>query len=75
MRLRFKYRNIPTTDHPLTVKSKQTPGPTNYKPLENILNRITSTLSQIRSTLGRPNLPEDGMDLIKKLSKRSYNFA
>ena len=68
MRLRFKYRNVPTIDQPLPIKSKQNPSPTNYKPLENLLNKITSTLSNIRSTPGRPNLPEDGMNLIKKLS-------
>ena len=67
MRLRFKYRNIPTSDNPLRLRSKQTPGPSNYRPLENLISKITSTLSQIKATVGKPNLPKDGMSLIYKL--------
>ena len=61
-----KYCGIQLYD-PFRLKSKQTPGPSNYTPLENLINRIKSTLSQIKPTIGRPNLPEDGMNLIKKL--------
>ena len=71
MRLRFKYRDVPTSNNPFRLKSKQTPGPSNYTPLENLINRIKSTLSQIKPTIGTPNLPEDGMNLIKKLGNEN----
>ena len=62
MRLRYKYRNVPTRDNPFRQKSRQTPGLT-----ENLLNKIELTLSQIKPTLGPLNLPENGMKLIQKL--------
>eukprot|EP00731_Ephydatia_muelleri_P013009 Em0007g319a len=52
------------------LKTKQTTGPTDYKPLEKLIDKITLTLSQIKSNTGRPNLPKDGMRLIHRLKNQ-----
>ena len=67
MRVRFACRHIPHSDNPFKLKTKHIPGPTDYKPLENIIDQIKLTLSQIKPTAGRPNLPKDGMRLIHRL--------
>ena len=67
LRFRYKYRNILPNDNPFRLKSKQTPIPTDYKPLEDLIDKITLTISQIKPTTGRPNLPSDGMSLIHRL--------
>ena len=59
--------HITPSDNPFRLKAKQTTGPTDYKPLEKLIDKITLTLSQIKSTTGRPNLPKDGMRLIHRL--------
>ena len=38
LRLRHRYRNAPLTHEPFKHKSKRIPGPTNYKPLEDLIN-------------------------------------
>ena len=48
LRLRYTYGRIPPSDNPIKPQTKRTPGPTDYKPLENIIDRITLTLSQIK---------------------------
>ena len=70
LRLRYKYMHITPSDNPFRLKTKQTPGPTDYKPLEKLIDNITLTLSQIKSTTGRPNLPKDGMCLIHRLKNQ-----
>ena len=67
MRLMYKYRNVPTRDNPFRQKSRQTPGPTDFIPSENLLNKTELILSQIKPTVGRLNLPENGMKLVQKL--------
>ena len=52
------------------VKSKHIPKPTDCQDLENLINRIRLTLSQIHPTTGRTNFPRDGMSIIKKLSQQ-----
>ena len=69
LRLRYKYRNIAVTHSHFKHKSKHIPGPTNYKPLEDLINRIQLTLSKIHSTTGRRNLPKSGWSTIKKLKE------
>ena len=70
LRLRYKYMHITPSDNPFRLKTKQTTGPTDYKPLEKLIDKITLTLSQIKSTTGRPNLPKDGMRLIHRLKNQ-----
>ena len=70
LRLRYTYGRIPPSDNPFKLQTKQTPGPTDYKPLENIIDRNTITLSQIKPTTGRPNLLKDGMRLIQRLKNQ-----
>ena len=70
LRLRYAYRHIPPSDNPFKLQTKRTPCPTDYKPLENIIDRITLTLSQIKPNTGRPNLPRDGMRLIQRLKNQ-----
>ena len=69
LRLRHRYRNAPLTHVPFKHQSKRIPGPTNYKPLEDLINKIQLTLSQIQSTTGRRNLPKNGWSTIKKLKE------
>ena len=70
LRLRHTYRRIPPSDNPFKLQTKWTPGPTDYKPLENIIDRITLTLSQIKPTTGWTNLRKDGMRLIQRLKNQ-----
>ena len=50
-------------------KSKCIPGPIDYKPLEDLINKIQLTLSKIHSTTGWRNLPKNGWSTIKKLKE------
>ena len=51
LRLRYKYMHITPSDNPFRLKTKQTPGPTDYKPLEKLIH-INSFSDQVhhRST-------------------------
>ena len=49
LRLRYTYGHIPPSD-PFKLQTKRTPGPTDYKPLETIIDRIALTYSQIKPT-------------------------
>ena len=69
LRLRYIYRATQTKPNPFRLKSKQNPKNTNYPELERLIDRIQLTLSQIHPAIGKPNLPKDGMSLIRKLSK------
>ena len=70
LRLRYIHRNTQTKHNPFRLKSKHIPKPTDSQDLENLINRIRLTLSQIHPTTGRTNLPRDGMSIIKKLSQQ-----
>ena len=69
LRLRYIHRSTQTKPNPFRLKSTQTPKPTDCQDLENLINTIRLTMSQIHPTTGWYNLPRNGMSIIKKLSK------
>ncbi|KAL5468990.1 hypothetical protein EMCRGX_G030153 [Ephydatia muelleri] len=66
---RTERKSTQTKPNPFRLKSIQTPKPTDCQDLENLINRIRLTMSQIHPTTGWYNLPRNGMSIIKKLSK------
>ena len=70
LRLRYLYRNINRTENPFKLKSNYIPTNSTYKPLEELIHMIHLYLSQIQSTIGWHNLPENGWNPIKQLQEK-----